>query len=57
MKWIKLNKFTSISGYTSKAVYNKLERGVWICNVHWRKAPDGRIFINVNAVENWVQGV
>jgi len=56
MKWIKLNRFTLMSGYTSKAVYNKIERGKWEKNIHWRKAPDGRYFINPKAIEEWIEG-
>ena len=57
MKWITVKKFSMLSGYTIKAVYNKIERGVWNKDEIWRKAPDGRLFINIIAFENWVQGV
>lgn len=56
MKWITVKKFAGNSGYTIKAIYTKVERGVWKCDLHWRKAPDGRLFINSKEIENWVEG-
>ena len=57
MNWIILKKFSVLSGYTPKAVYNKIERGQWTHGVHYRKAPDGKFFINAKEVENWVRGI
>ena len=57
MNWITVKKFSEKSGYTKKAIYNKVERGVWSKDKLWKKAPDGRLFINISAFENWVQGV
>lgn len=57
MNWITVKKFSELSGYTAKAIYNKVERGTWKNNIHWRKAPDGRLFICVESIEEWVMGV
>lgn len=56
MNWITIKKFSELSGYSKKAVYNKVERRVWEEKIIWRKAPDGRIFINKDAFENWILG-
>ena len=57
MNWIILKKFSVLSGYTPKAVYNKISRGQWTYGVHYKKAPDGKFFINAQEVENWVRGI
>jgi len=57
MNWIKLKVFSEMSGYTPKAVYNKVARGQWVLDIHYRKAPDGRYFINPKAVEDWARGL
>ena len=54
MKLVTIKKFSEISGYTAKAVYSKISRGDWLMDVHWQKAPDGRIFINLKAIERWI---
>lgn len=56
MKWVRLNKFCDMSGYTPDAVYAKMQKGVWFESAHWRKAPDGHIFINIDEFEKWVEG-
>lgn len=54
MNWVTIKRFSDESGYTAKAVYSKISRGDWIMDIHWRKAPDGRIFINIKAIEHWI---
>jgi len=54
MKWVTLNKFSELSGYTRKALYNKTARGDWKKDLIWRKAPDGRLFFNINEFEDWI---
>jgi len=55
MNWVTINKFSDLSGYTHKAVYNKIGRGIWKHNVLWIKAPDVRLFININEFEKWIK--
>lgn len=55
MNWITTKKFSELSGYTAKAVYNKTSKGVWRHNVIWRKAPDGRVLISIEEYERWVE--
>jgi len=54
-KWVLIPRFSSLSGYSEKAIQRKREAGVWLENVHWKKAPDGRIFINIEQVDKWVE--
>jgi hypothetical protein len=56
MNWVRITKFSELSGYTEKAVRRKIQDGIWLQGDIWQKAPDGCIFINIEAVEAWVQG-
>ena len=53
--WVLISLAAEIFGYTEEAIRNKIKKGVWTRGIHWRKAPDNRIFINVGAVERWIE--
>ena len=55
-KWITIRKFSGESGYSEEAVRSKIKRGDWLEGCVWRKAPDGRVLINVRGYERWVSG-
>ncbi|MFK0571202.1 excisionase family protein [Endozoicomonas sp.] len=54
MEWVKTNKYYEISGDTKNAFYQKIRRGMLLEGVHYKKAEDGRIWVNLKAVEKWV---
>jgi len=56
MNWVLIRKVVEMLGYTDDAIRAKIKRGVWQEGTHWRKAPDGRIFINLRAIQAWVEG-
>ncbi|MEN8170991.1 MAG: excisionase [Pseudomonadota bacterium] len=56
MEWVTINKCAELTGYSAKAIQIKKERGIWKEGIHWTKAPDGRIFINIHSIQNWVAG-
>jgi len=56
MKSVTIKNFSQLSGYTEKAVRNKIYRGVWINKIHYSKSNDGHILINIPAIETWMQG-
>ncbi len=56
MNWVRICKLAELSGYTVNAIRKKISSGHWVQGVHWRKAPDGRLFFNKQAIERWVQG-
>jgi hypothetical protein len=56
MRFVLIKKFCEMSGYTDKAVRCKIQTGVWIERQHWRRAPDGHILIDVEAIEKWQEG-
>jgi hypothetical protein len=49
--------FSTLTGYTEKAVRRKIEDGVWRQGKHYRKAPDGHITMSMQEYYKWVEGV
>lgn len=47
--------FSDLTGYTEKAVRRKIEDGVWIEGRHYRRAPDGRLTMNLQEYYKWVE--
>jgi hypothetical protein len=45
-----------LTGYSVKAMERKIERGDWQEGKVWRRAPDGRILIDVLGYQRWVEG-
>jgi hypothetical protein len=45
-----------LTGYSVKAMERKIERGDWKEGKVWRRAPDGRILIDVLGYQRWVEG-
>lgn len=56
LRYVTVEKYAAESGYTPDAIRNKISRGVWAENRQWRKAPDGRLLVDVQGVEKWVEG-
>jgi hypothetical protein len=46
-----------VTGYTVKAMERKIERGDWIEGKVWRRAPDGRILVDLVGYQKWVEGI
>jgi hypothetical protein len=56
VKYVLIPLFCTLTGYTEKAVRNKIETGVFIEGRQYRRAPDGRITINMHEYYRWVEG-
>lgn len=54
-RWVLVKRFAEITGYSENAVRHKVKGGVWLENRLWRRAPDGRIFLNITEFERWVE--
>ena len=57
MKWKTLEKFASESGMSKEAIRALKKKGQWREKIHWKKAPNGRTFINQLAIEQWIEGI
>ncbi len=54
-RYVLLPVATLMTGYTVKAIQCKIARGDWQEGKVWRRAPDGRIFIDTVGFERWVE--
>lgn len=54
-RYLRIEKFSAETGYTEKAIRRKIETGVFVEGVHYRRAPDGRILVSMEAFERWVE--
>jgi hypothetical protein len=43
------------TGLTQKAIYKKIENGVWLEGKEYRRAPDGRLYISMKGYDAWVE--
>jgi hypothetical protein len=50
---VKLSVFERLTGYTSDAVHAKIKKGVWREGVHYVKAEDGNILMDLRAYDEW----
>ncbi|MGH8073702.1 MAG: excisionase [Lysobacter sp.] len=54
-RFVTIEKFHQETGYTPDAVRSKIKRVDWLEGVVWRKAPDGRILMDLEGYEWWVE--
>jgi hypothetical protein len=53
---VQVNKFCAMTGYSVAAVRAKIKRAVWREGVHYRRAPDGHILMDMEAYQRWAEG-
>jgi hypothetical protein len=53
-RFVTIRKFHELTGYTEDATRSKIARGDWLQDQVWRKAPDGRILMDLEGFEKWV---
>ena len=56
LRYMTIAKFAAESGYSEAAIRSKIRDGIWRQNLEWRRAPDGRILIDVEGYQRWVEG-
>jgi len=54
--WVKPGLLPYLFGITKGAADKKRQRGVWLEEKHYRKAPDETIFYNWRQIEKWCAG-
>ena len=54
-RWVLIKRLAELTGYSEDAVRHKVKNGTWLPGRIWRKAPDGRIFVNIDEFERWVE--
>lgn len=54
--YVTIEKCSELIGLSSEAIRQYKKKGQWHEKIHWYKAPNGRIFINIKAVNSWITG-
>jgi len=54
MKWKTLDKVAEESGLTKESLRALKKKGILRERIHWIKAPNGRIMLDVAAFEQWL---
>ena len=55
MKWVMLKKYCQETGDTEDAVRWRRKAGIWADGKHSKVGPNGRIWVNVEEVQKWVE--
>jgi hypothetical protein len=53
--YVVIDKAAEITGYSRRAIEEKIAKGVWLEGIVWRKAPDGRRLISLQGFQQWVE--
>lgn len=56
-RWVLINRAAELIGYSENAIRHKVRDGTWPEGRIWKRARDGRIFINLEEVDRWVEAV
>jgi hypothetical protein len=56
-RYVTIALASQITGFTENAIRRKIQDGVWIEGRHWKRAPDGRIVIDMEGYAKWVERV
>lgn len=55
MNWVRLKKYCEMSGDTIDGVKARRKKGIWCDGVHCKIAGDGRLWINISKVDEWIE--
>ena len=55
LRYVTIPKFAAESGYTEDAIRLKIRDGIWREGQEWKRAPDGRVLIDVDGYHRWVE--
>lgn len=55
LNWVKLKKYYELSGDTQNSFHHKKSKGLWREGKEFRKAADGVIWVNLNAVNEFAE--
>lgn len=55
-RYCQINTAAMVLGTTRKAIEHKIARGIWVRGKHFRKAPDGILYVNMAAIYAWIEG-
>jgi hypothetical protein len=53
-RFVTIELYAVMSGLSEGAIRKRLERGIWVEGKQFRRAADGRVWIDTEGVEAWV---
>lgn len=53
--FVTIEKAAQVTGYSKRAIEEKIARGVWLKGREWTHAPDGRRLISMKGFQQWVE--
>ena len=54
-RYVTVELAATMTGLTAAAIRKRIERGQWLQDREYRRAPDGRIWIDTKGIERWVE--
>lgn len=55
VRFVTIEKAAELTGYSPDAIRSKKRDGIWRKGHEWVEAPDGRILIDMEGYEKWVE--
>lgn len=56
LRYVTITLASIYTGYSVAAIKQKIHRGDWQEGKEYRHAPDGRVFVDLQGVQRWVEG-
>lgn len=54
-RYVKLDVFEAMTGYTPKAVYGMIDKGIWLEGYEFIKARGNTVLVDVEGYHRWVE--
>lgn len=55
-RYVTVRLASQLTGYSESAIYTKISTGVWEELKVWRRAPDGRVLVDLQGYLKWAEG-
>jgi hypothetical protein len=55
VRYVLIPRAAELTGYSKRAIEEKIARGIWREKLEWCKAPDGHRMIDLRGYERWVE--
>lgn len=56
LRWVRLRRYCELTGESPNGVHQRRKAGKWLDGRHCRIGPDGRLWVNLEEVQRWVEG-
>ncbi|GAA4648593.1 hypothetical protein GCM10023116_08620 [Kistimonas scapharcae] len=52
--WVRLNRVAELTGHSEKSLQGKIHRGQLTEGLHYIRAPDGHLLMDLDAFSQWL---